>query len=431
MLKGKWKWTRAIAVSSALGLAAVSQAAEPGKAWPSFRGADRTGVAPDRGLLQTWPSEGPKLLWDAAGAGRGYASLAIAGGRIYTLGDGPSTGEDKDEFLIAMDQTNGKPVWQTKTGPAWNSGAPDWQGSRSTPTVDGDRVYVITPHGVLICCESATGKEVWRKDLAKEFEGKKGDGWGYSESVLIDGDHLICTPGGPKNTMVALNKKTGETKWTSSRAEDRGAGHASAVISQVGDTKVYVQTTASGAMGVRATDGKLLWTYDIDKTTAVIPTPIVRGDMVFFAAGYRRGGALLKQVPAGGGEVKVEEQYGIKPELANKHGGIVLVGEHLFGDSDDQGIPFCADMKTGKVVWKERGTGRGSASVAAADGCLYIHYTDGTMALVEANPDGFKEKGAFKVPGSGMRPSWSHPVILDGKLYLRENDRILCYSLKG
>lgn len=420
-----------VAAVSMVAVVVASAATKPSESWPSFRGPGRTAVAPDDNLLTAWPEAGPELLWQTTGAGRGYSSLAIAGGRIYTLGDAPSTADDKEEqeYLVCFDQANGKPLWKLKVGPIWDKGKPNWQSTRSTPTVDGDHVYVLTPHGELVCSDTS-GKEVWRKDLAKDFEGQKADGWGYSESVLVDGDHVICTPGGEKNTMVALNKLTGQTVWTTARPGDRGAGHASIVIADIGGTKVYVQTTGSGAMGVRASDGKLLWTYDIEQTTAVAPTPILRGDLVFFAAGYGRGGALLKQVAAEGGEVKIEEIYPINRELANKHGGIVLVGDYLYGDSDDRGIPFCADLMTGEIKWKTRGSGRESASVAAADGHVYIRYADGTMTLVKAQPESMKEVGSFKVPGSGDRPSWAHPVIFDGKLYLREGDAVLCYQLR-
>lgn len=411
----------------------AGRAAAPEGSWPTFRGADRSAVSRDTGLLQAWPKDGPQLAWETKGAGRGYASLSVAGGRIFTLGDGPSTAEneDKDEYLLAFNAEDGKPLWKTKTGSPWNEGAPNWQGSRSTPTVDDDRVYVLTPHAKLLCCESATGAEVWSKDLKKDFGGKKGDSWGYSESVLIDGDKLVCTPGGEKNTMVALDKKTGDTIWTTIREGDRGAGHASIVITEVGGGRVYVTTTASGALGVRAADGTLLWSYEIDRTTAVIPTPVCRGDLVFFAAGYKRGGALLKQVPGVDKAVKVEEIYPLKTELANKHGGIVLVGDHLFGDSDDAGIPFCANLMTGEILWKERGSGRGSAAFAAADGCLYVRFQNGVMALAKATPDGYQETGSFKIPGSDGPPSWSHPVITGGRLYLREQDSILCYEVKA
>ena len=409
-----------------LSLASMASGAD---SWPTFRGAQRTAVSPDKNLLTEWPEEGPKLVWKTAGAGRGYSSLAIVGGRIYTLGDAPSTADDEDEYLVCFNQADGKQLWKTKTGPAWGEGKPDWQSSRSTPTVDGDRLYVITPHGALICCKTS-GEELWRHDLKKDFAGTKADGWGYSESVLIDGDLLVCTPGGPTNTMVALDKRTGDTRWTTSRPEDRGAGHSSIVTANVGGTRVYVQSTGSGAMAVRANDGKLLWTFDIDRTTAVIPTPIVRDDLVFFVAGYGRGGALLKQVPDAGGEIKMEVVYPLKAELGNKHGGVVLVGDYLYGDSEDRGIIWCADLLTGKVQWKSRGTGRDSASVVAADDHLYIHYADGTMTLVKASPKSLEEVGHFEVPGSGDRPGWSHPVILDGKLYVREGDLIACYEVR-
>jgi outer membrane protein assembly factor BamB len=397
--------------------------------WPTFRGERRTATAPDKNLLTEWPEGGPKLVWETAGAGRGYSSLAIAGGRIYTLGDAPSTADDDEEYLSCFSQADGKQLWMTKTGAAWKEGKPNWHSSRSTPTVDGDRVYVLTPHGILICCQTS-GAQLWQKDLKKDFEGQKADGWGYSESVLIDGDKVICTPGGPTNTMVALDKMTGETRWTCSRPEDRGAGHASIVNALVGGTHVYVQSTGSGPIGVRADDGKLLWTLDIDKTTAVIPTPIVRDNLVFFVAGYGRGGALLKQVPKADGEVGVEVVYPLIKELGNKHGGGVLVGDYLYGDSEDRGIPYRAELMTGEIKWKSRGAGRDSASIVAADGHLYIHYADGTMTLVKASPEAFEEVGHFQLPGSGDRPSWSHPVILDGKLYIREGDVIVCYDVR-
>lgn len=419
----------------ALCLASAAPVVNTGVAesWPTFRGPERTGVSPDTGLLQAWPEGGPPLVWKAKGAGRGYASLAIAGGRILTLGDGISTAPEGDasEYLTAYEVKTGRQLWKLKTGEPWTSGSPTWQSSRSTPTIDGDLAYAVTPFGDLICCETATGKEVWKKNLKDDFSGKKADGWGYSESVLIDGDRLICTPGGDKNTMVALEKRTGKTIWTTSRAEDRGAAHASIVISNVGGTKVYVQTTGSGPMGVRADDGKLLWTYDIEKTTAIAPTPIIRGDLVFFAAGYKRGGALLKQVPAGQGEVKVEEIYPLNKDLANKHGGIVLIGDYLYGDSDDQGIPFCADLMTGEIKWKERASGRGSAAFTAADGCLYVHFADNTMSLIKADPKEMQEVGTFKVTEDTDRPGWMHPLVVDGKLYVREQDEIFCYDVRA
>jgi len=422
-----WTFCSGIAVVFGVFAAGSAVAAD----WPTFRGPGRTAVAPDTDLAESWPADGPPLVWQTAGAGRGYASLAIAGDRIYTLGDGLSTAGDTDEYLSCFDRASGKQLWKTKTGSPWADGQESWQSSRSTPTVDGDTVYVITPFGQLVACDTSTGRERFRVDLKATFGGTKGDSWGYSESVTIDGDRLVCTPGGEQATMVALDKKTGRPLWSCPMKGDRGAGHASIVTAEISGRKVYLQTTAAGAFAVDAETGKFLWAYPIDKTTAVIPTPIVKDDLVFIAAGYKRGGALLRQKAGPGGTVTMQEVYGLKPELANKHGGIVLVGDHLYGCADDQAILICAALETGKVVWKERGSGKGSATVIAADGHLYVRYADGTLALVKTDPSGYSEVSSFKVPGSGDRPSWAHMVILDGRLYLREGDAILCYDLRA
>ena len=401
--------------------------------WPTFRGSNRTGVAPDTNLLESWPEEGPKLVWRSAGAGRGYASLAIAGDRIYTLGDGPSTASDKDEYLSCFDRATGAPIWHEKTGEAWNNGKDDWQGSRSTPTIAEGIVYVLTPHGKLIGCDANTGTVGKIIDLRAAFGGDKGDAWGYSESVLIDGDRLVCTPGKPQATMVALNRLNGEPLWTCSVPDDRGAGHASIVISEVDGKKIYVQTTASGAFAVDAETGKLQWTFPIEKTTAVIPTPIVKDDLVYVVAGYKRGGALIQQIPGPGGSITSKTVFPLNKELANKHGGVILMDDHLYGCADDQPIIICAELETGNVVWKERSTvgGQKSAAIVAADGHLYIQYQNGIVALVKADPAGFREISSFQIPDSGDRPCWAHPVIVDGMLYIRDGDNMFCYDIRN
>lgn len=414
---------------AAIGLLLAGFAAASATDWPTFRGPDRTGVSNETGLLTEWPADGPELLWKTTGVGREYSSLAIAGGRIFTLGDGLAE-DDKDEYLMAFDQKSGEFLWKAKTGAPWVSGNANWQSSRSTPSTDGKAVFVISPHGVLLACDFASGSEIWRKDLKAEFGGKKGDGWGYSESPLMDGDLLICSPGGNDATIVALKKETGEVVWKAAQPGNRGAGHASIVVSHIGDVKLYVALTATGAVGIRSGDGEVLWNYPIDKTTAVCPTPILKDDLVFIAAGYKRGAALLRQKPAGDGKVDIEEVYPMKPPLANKHGGVVRIGDYVYGDSDDQGIPFCADLMTGEIKWKQRGSGKNSASFAAAEGHLYIHFANGRMVLAKADPAEYKEVGSFKVPGSGERPSWAHPVISDGKLYLREHETILCFNIR-
>ncbi|OAI52254.1 pyrrolo-quinoline quinone [Planctomyces sp. SCGC AG-212-M04] len=417
-----------------MAIAATVQSASAADSWPTFRGPGRTAVSPDKNLLEKWPEDGPPLVWTAKGAGRGYSSLAIAGGKIYTLGDNLSTASDKEEYLQCFDQKTGKQLWTHQTGSPWDKGSPDWQGSRSTPTVDGDSVYVVTPPGVLVACKTSDGSELFRVDLVKDYGGKKDDGWGYSESPTVDGDKVICTPGGKKSTMVAFNKKTGKEIWKTVLDDDSGAGHASTVVSKVGGTTVLVTTTGSGALGVRAEDGKLLWNYPLPHTTARIPTPIVRGDLVFCVFGYDPGGGvLLKQVPQPNKEAKVEEIYPLNGKLKNKHGGVVLVGDYLYGDSDAKGILYCAEFMTGKVLWTDKRSkagGRGSAAIAAADGHLYVRYQNGVVVLAKADPTDYVEVGSFTPPGAGERPSWAHPVVVDGMLYLREGDSILCYDVR-
>ncbi len=400
--------------------------------WPTFRGADRSGVSTETNLLDKWANDGPKLLWKTEGAGRGYACPAVSNGRIYTLGDGLSTlaPNDTDEYLTCFSAKDGRQQWKTKTGPAWTEGQLSWQGSRGTPTVDGQNVYVVTPHAQLICANTKDGSIVWQLNLKDDLGGNKGDSWGYSESPLVDGKYVLCTPGGPQATVVALDKMTGEVAWKCARPDDRGAGHSSIVISHVGGRKVYVQNTAGGPMGI-AENGKLLWDYDVNPPTAFIPSPVIQGDYVFSVAGYKLGGALLQQVPGAGGAVSIKEVYGLKPVLGNKHGGVILVGDQLYAGIEDDAIIYCADLKTGDVRWKSRGSGSGSASVLAADGKLYVRFQNGVMSLAQLDPDGYEEISSFTTPGSGdsTQPSWSHPVIANGKLLLREGDSILCYQI--
>lgn len=400
--------------------------------WPTFGGADRTSVSSETNLLDQWSSDGPELVWKAEGAGRGYASPAVSEGRVYTLGDGLSTAPagDTDEYLTCFSEKNGQPLWKTKTGPAWTEGKLSWQGSRGTPTVDGAHVYVLTPHGQLVCAKTRDGAIVWQLNLKEDLGGNKAESWGYSESPLIDGDKLLCTPGGPKATVVALNKLTGKAIWKCARPDDVGAGHSSIVISHVGGQKVYVQNTGGGPMGI-AENGELLWDYDVNPPTAFIPTPVIHNDYVFSVAGYGLGGALLQQIPAANGKVSIKEIYGPKTALGNKHGGVVLVDGRLYGGAEDRNIIYCADLLTGEILWQKRGSGSNSTSVIAADGKLFVRFQNGTMALAPLDPQGYEEISSFTTPGSGdsESPSWAHPVIANGKLLLREGDAILCYQI--
>ncbi len=392
--------------------------------WPQFRGPRRDGVSTATGLLREWPKDGPTVAWKATGLGTGFSTVAVAGEHVFTMGD------LKDGcYLFALKRSDGSSVWSLKVG---NKGG-NYAGPRCTPTVVGDRVYALGQFGDLVCVDVAAGKEVWRKNLPRDFKGQSG-GWNYTESLLVDGDHLICTPGGSDASMLALDRKTGDVVWKGVVPGGDTAGYSSIVIAEIGGVRQYVQLMANGVVGFAARDGKLLWRYGqqgnrFAGNTANIPTPIVQGDQIFCCAGYGRGGALI-QISKEDDKFTVKELY-FKRELNNKHGGVIKVGEYLYGDHDDSGRPWCADFKTGKVIWekKERGEGSGSASVTAADGHLYVRYDNGWVALVQLGGSKYTEICGFKIPNSGSN-SWPHPVVVDGKLYLREQNTLWCYDIK-
>lgn len=392
--------------------------------WPMFRGADRTGVSSDKGLLKSWPKDGPALAWKATGLGVGFSSVAIHGDKVFTMGD------VKNECqLFGIDRAKGEKLWALKVGASGGN----YAGPRCTPATDGEFVFAVGQHGDLVCAAAKDGKEVWRKSLTKDFGGESG-GWNYTESPLLDGDNLIVTPGGNKAAMVALKKKTGEQVWAGVVPGGDTAGYASPVVANFGDVKQYVTLMANGLTSFAAKDGKLLWRYGTKDNrfggnTANIPTPIITGEYVFASAGYGRGGALVK-VTKDGDAFKTDEVYW-RRDLNNKHGGVILVGDKLYGDSDDSGRPWCAELKTGKVLWsRDGGKGSGSASLTAADGKLFIRYADGYVVLADATAKEYEELSAFKVPNARGN-CWAHPVVLDGKLYVRELDTLFVYDVKA
>jgi outer membrane protein assembly factor BamB len=418
-----------LSASVALGAAARNASPE----WPQWRGPNRDAVARESGLLTQWPEAGPPLAWKAAGLGGGFSSLAITGGRIFTMGD-----RQGSQQVVAMSLADGKIAWTAKVGPIWED---EYGGPRGTPTVDDGRVYALGSEGDLVCLDAATGKEVWRRSLVRDFGGRMMSMWKWSESPLVDGDRLIVTPGVPEAILVALDKKTGKEIWRAAAPPlgsqgKAGAGYSSAVISQGGGVKQYVQLTGRGLVSVRAQDGKFLWGYNrIANSVANIPTPIVRGNYVFASTGYQTGSVLLELSRAGDG-VQAKEVYFLgSKSLQNHHGGLVLIGDHVYGGhGHNRGYPICVEMATGKVAWGGEGVavghgGTGSAAVTAADGHLYFRYQNGRMVLIEATPQGYREKGAFTIP-EVHHPSWSHPVVAGGRLYLREQDTLYVYDLR-
>jgi outer membrane protein assembly factor BamB len=411
-------------VCCALCLFVVASFTNAAEDWPQFRGPNRDDISSDKGLLKKWPKDGPPLLWKARGLGEGYSSIAIAGGKIFTMGD---VGDSS--YVVALDGKDGTKLWSAKVGEPGGH----YKGTRCTPTVDGDRVYALGQFGDLVCLRVADGSEVWRKSLPKDFKGNSGH-WHYTESLLVDGDKLVCTPGGKEATLTALDKKSGSVIWKAAVPGGSSAGYSSIVISEAGGIRQYVQLLAAGVVGIDAKSGRFLWKYDkFAGNTANVPTPIVHGDYIFCTAGYSRGGALLKLSAADEG-IKVNEEYYKKNALKNRHGGVVLVGDYVYGDLDHNGRPWCARWKTGALVWEKKGggPGAGSAAVTFADGHLYFRYQNGVVALVEPAPTAksYKEISTFKPP-TVKPPSWSHPVVVGGKLYLREQDNLFCYDIKA
>ncbi len=406
--------------------------ADKAGAWPQWRGPQRDGISPAGKLIQSWPEGGPKLLWRSTGLGAGYSSLAVVGDAVYTMGD-----DGGFQYVVAASSKDGKVLWRTKVGSEW---VDQFGGARSTPTYDDGRIYAISTEGLLVCLAAKDGKEVWRKDLPKTYGARMAAGnnyeWKFSESPLVDGDRVLVTPGMPDAALVALNKKTGEEIWRSQytytgEKGDDGAAYSSVVVSHGAGVKQYVQLMGRGIMGFDAKDGAFLWSYDrICNKVANIPTPVIDGDHIFTSTGYGTGSALLKLVKRDGG-VAAEEVYFLPGnELQNHHGGIILHKGNLYlGNAHNKGFPVCVDLKTGKKKWgPERNDGKGSAAISMADGHLYFRYQNGLMVLIEATPEGYKEKGKFMIPDVGNF-SWSHPVIAYNKLYLREQGNLFCYEI--
>lgn len=389
--------------------------------WPEFLGLKRDGISPETGLLKQWPAGGPLLAWKATGLGDGYSGVAVMGNRIFTAGD-----KGDASFVVVLNRADGAPVWTAKLGKAGPVGDPKFEGPRSTPTVDGDRVFALSQWGELVCLNATDGKELWRKDLVKDFSGTLPT-WGYAESPLVDGDNLVVTPGGQQGAILALNKKNGAVVWQGKEFTD-AAHYSSLVPVEYGGVRQYVQLTPASVAGVAAADGKLLWRAPRKGNVAVIATPIFDEGFAYATSGYGVGCNLFK-VTAATGQFTTERVYANKV-MANHHGGVIKLGDYVYGFSESKGWT-CQNFKTGEAKWQQNGIGKGS--IAYADGRFYLRKEDGagTVALIEASPDGYKELGRFDQPNRSGKNSWPYPVIAGGKLYLRDQDTLLCYDIKA
>jgi outer membrane protein assembly factor BamB len=385
-------------------------AAQAGGDWPQWRGPNRDGISKETGLLKQWPAEGPPLAWKTTGAGNGYSSLAIANGRLFTMGL-----RGDREYVIAFDVATGKQAWATPNGTAYRDSRGD--GPRGTPTVDGETLYVLGGNGDLSCLDSRSGRVVWTMNVLRKFGGSNPK-WGISESPLVIGEKILVNAGGPGASIVALNKKDGSLIW---KSQSDPAGYSSGMPVNTNNTTQVVFFTDRRAVGLNLNDGKLLWEYPrASNDVANVATPVVRGNRIFVSSDYGTGAGLV-EVKADG---SAQEVYFTK-EMRNHHSSSILVGDYLYGFSS--GILTAMRFDTGEVAWRDRSVGKGS--LVYADGNLYALSENGVVGLFEASPSGYREKGRFRIK-QGSLPTWTHPVIAGGRLYLRDQDTIYAYDVR-
>jgi len=401
--------------------------------WPQWRGPDRNAISKESGLLKEWSKDGPPLAWKITGLGGGYSGPSIAAGRIFGMSN-----RGDDEVVWALSEKDGKEIWVARLGAAYKQ--PGWpqgkEGAGCTPTVDGDLIYVEGMGGEIACLQAKDGKILWQKNLVTDFGGTMPP-WSFRESPLVDGDKVIYTPCGENATLVALDKSTGRTVWKSQVPDNPKAAYSSVIAFDFEGRRQYVQLTAQTLIGVAASDGKFLWRYDKPANRMGIncSTPAYQDGMVLAASAYGAGGGLVKlsKDPAGG--IKAEEVWFSK-KMQNHHGGMIVLDGCLYGSNggNEGGFLVCLDFKTGNVLWdeKEDPERRGAkGSLALADGRLYCRTEKGTMLLIEPNAKQYVERGRFEQPDRTPQPAWVHPVIANGKLFLRDQDLLLCYDVRA
>jgi outer membrane protein assembly factor BamB len=426
--------------------------------WPQWQGPNRNAVSSESGLLKTWPKDGPPLAWRIKGVGGGDGAPSIAAGQIFGMGN-----RGGEEVVWALSEKDGNELWATPLGAAVEQRMPQGkEGPGCTPTVDGDRLYVLGMGGSLVCLQADDGKIIWRRSLTEDFGGRAPT-WSYRESPLIDGDKVVCTPGGEDAMMVALNKLTGETVWKTQapsgaaapsghgdrpgggannrggfgrgrggfgRGPASGAAYASAIAIDFGGQRQYVQLTQNALVGVAAADGKLLWRYNraANRNGINCSTPIYQDGLVFASSDYGAGGGAVRLSKEPNGSIKAEEVY-FTQRMQNHHGGMVVVDGALYGANGGNGGGYltCLDFQTGEVLWSDRAVPKGS--LAMADGRIYYRTEDGAVLLIEPNRERYVERGRFEQPDRTDLPAWSHPVIANGRLYIRDQDVLFCYNI--
>lgn len=405
--------------------ASLAGAAATNFDWPQFRGPQRSDVSSETGLLKEWPVGGPAQVWLYKNAGNGYSGPAVVAGGYYTQGT-----RDGKEIVLALDAATGTERWATPIDEILPN---NWGGGpRGTPTFANGNLYLLTGQGTLACLEAKSGKILWQHTMAEI--GGKTPGWEYTESPLVDGTQVVCTPGGPKGALAAFDIKTGALKWQSAQFTE-GAQYSSIVPAKINGQPQYVQRTMTSIVGISPIDGKLLWQQAYPGKTAMIPTPIVSGNQVYVTGGYGVGSMSFIVQPDNTLKMVFDETSSTGKVMKNHHGGVVLVDGYLYGYSDGVGWT-CQSFKDGTLVWSEKQK-LNKGALSYADGMLYLlEETTGTVVLIEASPKGWSEHGRFKLdPQTTIRSPqghiWTHPVISNGRLYLRDQDLIYCYNVKA
>lgn len=452
-------WGETLMLRYALFLMFIGSSTVVADDWPQWQGPDRNAVSKEKGLLQEWPKDGPTLAWRAKELGGGDSAPSIVGGKILGMSN-----RGDEEVVWALSEADGKELWVTRLGSAFQQRFhQSKEGPACTPTVDGERLYVLGVGGELGCLQVKDGKLLWHINLTKEFGGIPGM-WNYRESPLVDGDKLICTPGGPDAALVALDKNTGKTIWKAKMpgaaapagsgqgrppggsgrpgrpggfGSSGGAAYSSVIAVDFAGQRQYVQMTAKALVGVEASNGKLLWTYEKPSNFMGIncSTPLYVDGQIFAASAYNAGGGLVKLVKDGEKGVKVDEVYFTK-KMENHHGGMIVHDGCLYGANGGNGGGYliCLDFKTGKVLWDERekeGKRIEKGSITMADQRLYYRTESGTVLLIEPNPKELLVRGRFTQPDRTRVPAWAHPVIANGKLYIRDQDVLYCHDVKA
>ena len=404
-------------------IASIVTFAADNMSWPCFHGPKRDNLSAETGLMQAWPQDGPELLWTASGIGHGYSTVSITGDRIYTSGM-----IDKQTYVTALD-LSGKQLWRKPNGQSWQaserqSWAVPYSGARATPTVDGDTVYHLSDLGRLTAFDIRKGEEQWYVDIMKTFKAERPE-YGYSESVLIHEDVLICCPAGEEGYIVALEKGTGRTLWANTDIKD-AVGNCSVVIARIDDYQQIITMSATRILSFDLNNGHLLWDYAVaNNRENNVADAVISDGLVYASSGYGKGSILLRPKRQADGKFSVEQIW-TSELMDNHHGGVLLVDDFLYGAGHEARGWFCLNFKTGDKRWQTRGKG----SLTYADGHLYCLEERGAMALVKATPEKWDQVSSFRLPRGGEGLYWAHPVVCGGRLYVRHSDQLYAYDIR-